>query len=398
MRVLHVYKDYPPVPGGIENHVRTLAVSQARRGHEVTVVAAAPGGRTAVEERDGVRVVLAGRWATIASTPISPAMASCLGRLRPDIAHLHVPYPFGEAVYQLFCRAAGTVVTYHSDVVRQRWLRVAFTPMLRRLLGRADRIIVTSAAYAGSSLHVRPFREKCRIVPIGVDLERFRPRGGSEISALRRALGLPVGRLVALFVGRLRYYKGLTDLIRAMPAATGPHLAIVGDGPRRAECRHVIGELGLAERVTMAGHVVDDDVPRWYRAADLFILPSNARAEAFGTVIVEAMASGLPVISTEIGTATSWVNVHGETGLVVPPGDSAALAAAINLLASKTPLREAYGRNARRRAEDFFGADAMIAAVESVYEEVLQSATRRRAALQGRGDRRGLKPPARQRG
>jgi glycosyltransferase involved in cell wall biosynthesis len=189
-------------------------------------------------------------------------------------------------------------------------------------------------------------------------------------------LGLPHDRPIVLFVGRLRYYKGLTDLLRALPAVADAHLALVGDGPLRGECLRLIDELGMAGRVTMAGHVEDVDLARWYLAADLFVLPSNTRAEAFGTAIVEAMAAGLPVVSTEIETGTSWVNLDGRTGLTVPPRDPPALAAAINRLVADAPLREAYGRNGRQRAEETFGVNAMLAAIEQVYEDVLNEPPR----------------------
>ena len=154
MRILHLYKDYSPVLGGIENHIRVLAEAQVARGHDVTVLAANRGWRTSLQTMNGVNVVLASRLGTIASTPISPSLFYWLARIETDIAHLHFPHPPGEVAHLLLGRAAGTVITYHADIVRQRRLLRVYQPLLRRVLARADRILVTSPTYALSLIHI----------------------------------------------------------------------------------------------------------------------------------------------------------------------------------------------------------------------------------------------------
>ncbi len=120
MRILHVYKDYAPILGGIENHVRLLAEAQVAAGHEVSVLVTNPAGLyTTVGTEHGVRVIRAARLATVASTPLSPALPLDLWRQQPDIVHLHFPYPVGEISQLLLRRGRRTVMTYHSDVVRQ---------------------------------------------------------------------------------------------------------------------------------------------------------------------------------------------------------------------------------------------------------------------------------------
>ena len=366
MRILHIYKDYYPVLGGIENHVRALAEAQARQGHEVTVLVTSRGGATERGALNGVTVIKAGRLATVASTPLSVALPLELSRLQVDVAHVHTPYPIGELSNWLCGRARHTVITYHSDVVRQRrWLRL-YAPLLRRVLAAADRILVTSPQYLASSPFLRSVADKCRVVPLGVAVERFLSADPSRVAALRHDLGQPL----ILFVGRLRYYKGLQYLLQALTSLRGVHLAVVGTGPMERDWKALAGELGLGGRVHFCGEVPDGDLPAYYHAADLFVLPACERSEAFGLVQVEAMAAGLPVICTEIGTGTSFVNVHRETGLVVPPCDPHALAEACGALLADEGWRRALGEKGRQRALAEFALDTMVARVEAVYREL----------------------------
>ncbi len=370
MKVLHIYKDYYPVLGGIENHVRDLAQAQVQLGHEVTVLVTNPGRHTVREAANGVRVIKAGRLATVASTPLSLALGRELRRQHPDVAHVHVPYPVGEMANLLLGRAGRTVMTYHSDVVRQRGLLAFYAPFLRRALQAADRILVTSPRYLETSPFLRPSSAKCRLVPLGVAVGRFLDADPARVAGLRRRLGQPL----LLFVGRLRYYKGLQYLLQALVSLGGAHLAVVGSGPMEMAWKALAGELGLAERVTFVGEVADEDLPAYYHAADCFVLPACERSEAYGLVQVEAMAAGLPVICTELGTGTSYVNLDGQTGLVVPPRDPAALTAACSALLAEPERARQLGANGRARALREFALEVMVGRVEAVYREALAEA------------------------
>lgn len=375
MRILHLYKDYYPVLGGIENHVRVLAEAQVRAGHHVTVLVAARGPRTVIEEMGGVQVIKAGRLATVASAPLSLSLPAIVARLRPDITHLHFPYPLGEAAHTLLGRARRTVITYHSDIVRQQGMLRLYRPLLWRVLAKADRIIATSPNYIATSPYLQHFTDKCVIIPLGIDADRFSTPDPAQVAAFRnRALinaNQPSSASLLLFVGRLRYYKGLDDLLRALTQVPA-HLLVGGSGPMEQPWRALAQRLGVAERVHFLGDVPDELLPSLYHAADIFVLPANARAEAFGTVLLEAMAAGLPAISTEVGTGTSYVNRHGETGLVVPPYDPGALARAINMLLSDADLRRRLGEQARMRARrPEFSQAHMVQQVLELYHELL---------------------------
>jgi rhamnosyl/mannosyltransferase len=173
-----------------------------------------------------------------------------------------------------------------------------------------------------------------------------------------------------LFVGRLRYYKGLHVLLDALPEVPA-QLLVGGDGPERARLAAQAAALGIGERVHFLGDVSDDDLPALYHAADLFVLPAHLRAEALGLSQIEALASGVPCVSTELGTGTSYANIHGETGLVVCPGDAAALAQAINTLLADPERRRRMGAAGQRRVAALFTRERMVAANEAVYRDVL---------------------------
>ncbi|MGQ9567569.1 MAG: glycosyltransferase [Anaerolineae bacterium] len=371
MRILHVYKDYYPVLGGIENHIRLLAEGQAARGHQVAVLVTSLTPRTTVEDRGGVRVIKAGRAVALSSTPVSLSFPIYLARLRPDITHLHFPYPLGEMAHLLLGRGRPTVLTYHSDVVRQRgWLRL-YRPLLRRVLRRADRIIATSPHYVASSPYLQEVAGRCRVIPLGIEAARFARADLGAVGTLRARFGGPL----LLFVGRLRYYKGLPHLLRALQGLPEARLLVVGDGPMRGTWEAEAQTLGLADRVYFLGEVPEGDLPAYYHACDLFVLPADQRSEAFGAVLLEAMASGRPVVSTDLGTGTSWVNRHGETGWVVPPADSEALRAAIQRLLGDEALRQRLGEEARRWAQEF-DVQVLVDRVLALYEEVLEEAGR----------------------
>ncbi len=380
MNILHIYKDYYPVLGGIENHVRVLAEAGVARGHNVTVLVTSRDRHTRREELNGVKLIKTSRWINISSAPISPAMffeARKLGRTA-DIIHLHFPYPLGEMACLFSGSHAKTVITYHSDIVRQKTLRTLYRPFLWRILRHADQLIATSGRYLDTSPYLSRFKAKCSIIPLGTDVAQYAQVKPQVVADLRSNLLLygstsrQTPQFILLSVGRLRYYKGLGDLIRALPQIPNAKYVIVGDGPMYGEWQQLARSLGVADRVFFAGEVADAELPYYYAACDLFVLPANARAEAFGTVIVEALAAGKPVISTEVGTGTSWVNVHGQTGLVVPPNDPPALAAAVNQLLGDNQQRAQLGHAAQARAYQEFTVKRMIDRVYAEYDRLLR--------------------------
>lgn len=401
MRILHVYKDYYPVLGGIENHVRLLAEAQAQRGLDVTVLVTGLSPRTTITEMGGVRVVRAGRLAHVASTPLSLSFFLQMRRLRTDIAHLHFPYPPGELANLLFRPGRRTVITYHSDVIRQQGILRLYRPLLYRVLRQADRIIASSRRYVETSAYLRAVAGKCTVIPYGIDPTPFlQPNDRVQAISVRLQTEfeqnptpadqhviegsnlaashiLPTSGAIRhqarpsiLFVGRLRYYKGLEYLLEAMRDVEAA-LWVIGVGPMAAKWQELVRNWGLHERVHFLGEVSDDELPAYYQAADVFVLPASHRSEAFGVVQLEAMAAGKPVVSTELGTGTSFVNQDGVTGFVVSPCDAGALARAVNRLLADPELRQTMGERGRQRVLEYFSVDRMVYDIIDVYKSVL---------------------------
>lgn len=368
MHVLHIYKDYPPVVGGIENHLRLLAEGQAQRGLDVTVLVTSPGRSTTVRVQNGVRVIRAARWATISSAPLSVDLFRWVRRLSADITHLQFPYPIGELAHLAMGRSRATVITYQSDIIRQRWLGRVYRPFLWRMLRRVDRIIATSPQYITSSRFLREVADKCTVVPLAIDPAPFIAMDRQQVAEIRARFGNPL----LLFVGRLRYYKGLEYLLQAMRDIDAT-LLVIGSGPMQARWQRLARECAPVGRVHFLGDVPDSALPAYYAAADVFVLPSSHRSEAYGLVQLEAMAAGTPVVSTEIGTGTSFVNRDGETGLVVPPRDPSALVGAVNQLLADPDRRQAMGERGRQRVLTELSLDLMVDRVIEVYREALNS-------------------------
>src|SRR6267142_536996 len=386
MKVVHVYKDYePPVFGGIEHTVRLLSEGiAARSGADVTVVCSSLSSRTSVDQAGAVRVVRAATFGRIARAPVSPTLMFWLRRLQPDILHFHHPNPTGELACLLARPRCPVVLTYHCDIVRQKRLLKLYRHPLRRFLARADHILVTSPAALEGNPFLDPHRARCEVLPLGIrasDLEETE-RTREVAAALRRARPGPN----ILFVGRMRPYKGIPVLIDAIAHTPGT-LVLVGQGESEEEIRHKVRREGLSDRVVFTGDVPQSDLRGYYQAADLFVLPSLDRSEAFGLAMVEAMHTGLPVISTRVGTGTSHVNLDGITGLEVPPGDAASLASAIRWILEHPDEAKRMGEAGRERSLLFTHA-AMVDRTATLYQELLRQngapAHARRAATRTR--------------
>jgi rhamnosyl/mannosyltransferase len=363
LRVLHLGKFYPPHPGGMETHLQALC-GELKRAVEVEVIVAGEGRETICEEVDGVRVSRLGTTMNFAAAPVCPQMVRRVRESRADIVHLHWPNPTAVLAYLMSGHRGHLVFTYHSDIIRQRILRKPFWPILTIALKRARAIIATSPDYVQTSTVLQKFRERCRVIPFGIPLEQFDQPNAIEVSKLRRQYG---ARLV-LTVGRLVYYKGFQYLIRAMREVDG-HLLIVGHGPVRDELEREARAAGVSERVTFLGDM--PDVRPYYHAANVFVLPSIARSEAFGIVQLEAMACAKPVVNTSLASGVPFVSPGGLTGLTVTPADAHALAQAINTLLDNPALSAGYGQAGRRRVEQEFSLEVMTRRTLKVYEEVV---------------------------
>jgi len=345
---------------------------QVRRSMTVAALVCNEGLRTVRETVNGVSVTRVGSLGRVWSEPLSPSFPLHLLRCEADIYHFHVPFPLGElSGLMLDGEKKALLAWYHSDVVRQRVSAAFYRPLLRRFLAGCRAILVSSPNLARSSPVLRSLMHRCRVVHYGIDTERFRPTRRVLAGAARiRERYADSGGLV-LFVGRLVYYKGLDNLLEAMREVDAG-LLILGKGPLRRELERRVEALGLSGRVRFMAGAADEEMPLYYHACDLLVLPSTARSEAFGLVLLEAQACGKAVISTELGTGTSYANLDGETGLVVQPGDSRALARALRRLLGDGALREELGSRGKERVREEFNLSSMVDDVANIYEEVVK--------------------------
>ena len=369
--ILLLNKAYPPWPGGIERHVRHLAEGLAGRGWIVSVLCSGSHAFSSEERLPNLRIHRTRRWGTVWSQPISPGILWQTRQIKADIVHVHTPFPLGMPACLLRGKPTPLVVTWHSDVVRQRFARPLLAPLEHLLLQRSAAIVATSPPLVDQSRILRRFRQKCHVIPLGIDPTPF-TSPDPAVRELAGSLRTSLPRPLVVFVGRLVGYKGVDVLIRALQPIDVSAL-IVGDGPLRPALERLARREGVERRVKFVGHVPDHDLPAYLHAADVFVLPSISRNEAFGMCQLEAMAAGLPVISTDLPGGVPWVNRHNETGLVVPPKDVQALAEAIATITSNPEHAKTFGEQGRRRVLEYFTLDRSLKLHEELYCNLLPS-------------------------
>ncbi len=369
MRVLMLNKSYPPHVGGIERTVESLAVGLSRRGVQVDVLVCSEDFSFSREILDHLSITRVRRCGRISSLPLGLGTFLRVRRMAPDVIHVHVPYPLGEVSTLLAPRRVPVVATWHSDIVRQVHLSKVYRPFQEMFLARARFLIPTSPPMIEHSPVLSRFRDKCRVIHLGIDLERFEltPEVERRVARLQQAWG---GRPTILFVGRLIEYKGLPILINAMRGVPA-RLQIVGEGRLRTNLEAQVRHMELDGQVHFAGEISEADLVAHLHACEFLVLPSTGTNETLGMVQLEAMACGKPVVSTTLPTGVPYVNRHEETGLHVPPSNAPALRQAFLRLLSDPDLRARLGRGARARVAAHFSAATMVGETLALYHEAL---------------------------
>lgn len=376
MRVLHLGKFYPPVPGGMETFLRDLLRAQRRQGVEASAIVHQGKQAIPAEERAWVDQVPV--WARWVFAPISPgfpwALWRALHRRQPDVLHLHLPNP--SAFWVLFlppARKIPWVVHWHSDVVPSplnRALRLAYPvyrPFERAVLRQAASIIVTSPPYLASSAPLAEWQEKCRIVSLGVEPDRLPAVAADDTIDL-----WPENVLKIIAIGRLTYYKGFDTLLHALQALPEPAmLYLVGEGEERTRLEDLIDHLAITDRVRLLGEVDDVLRNRLLASCDVLCLPSRERTEAFGIVLMEAMRYGKPVVASRVtGSGMSWVVDEGRNGVLLPCDDAPAWTAQL-VAFIKAPARlKNMGEEAARQFAARFSIDPVVRRIAALYRAV----------------------------
>ena len=359
-RLLIAGKAYAPHIGGIETVMQQTAEYMRRYAKTKVLCCRDELGLTKKEKIRGVPVTYAGSFGTVASCPVS---FSYLGEFRrkvmlADTVELHLPFPVADLALLLSGYKGRVVVAWHSDVVRQKHMLTLYKPLMKWLLKRADAILVATKAHIDSSPYLPPFREKCVIVPYGIDPAEYEIR--PHLTPLSAQLRDKHAKKI-LFTGRLVYYKGADVLLEAFAnVRADAELFFAGTGVLEPELQARAETLGIRDRVHFLGRRMTPDLRDMFADCDLFVLPSVANSEAFGIVQLEAMVNGKPVINTALPTGVPLVSIHGETGLTVPPQDAGALTNAMEQLLTDDALREQYGKAARERVLRDFSLEKVM--------------------------------------
>lgn len=365
IRVLHVYKDvFPPIVGGIERHIDSIRRALPDFTHDV--LACSRQLHTRIIQSNGGREVLTAELTTrVLSVPVAPTFPLWFRRMAPNaIVHLHMPQPLAELTLVTAHKRWPIVVSYHADIYRQRMLLPVYRPLVVRCLRIADRVVVGSRTIRDTSPIMRAAGVTPAVIPYAIDTSSWGPRSADtdHVNALRKLYG----EKHVISVGRLVHYKGFDDLISAA-ARFESHVVIVGDGPLRPTLERLIDDLGVRGRVHLVGEVSERQLVDHLAAASVFALPSTNRAEAFGISILEAQASELPVVVTDVGTGTLEAFEPGRTGLLVPPRDPDALAHAIRQLLDNRALRIQMGSAGRQRVVEHHSLLRLAADLRPLY-------------------------------
>lgn len=372
MRVLHFFKTYyPDTTGGIEQVIFQLCQGTRDLGVESQVLTLSPTPSPTHLQIANHQVTRVKEDLHIASTGLSVRVFNQFKEMaaEADLVHFHFPWPLMDIVHFATRHGRPTVLSYHSDIVKQQTLLKLYSPLMQRFLKSVDRILVASPNYLDSSKTLRAFTEKTVVIPYGIDQNAY-PIPSPE-ARIRLRKGLP--DKFFLFVGVLRYYKGLDSLLEALEGVDYPVL-ILGSGPQEHELKSKAQKLQL-RNVRFLGRLSDDDKNCLLEMCYALVFPSHLRSEAFGISLLEASMHAKPMISCEIGTGTTYVNIHEETGLVVPPNSPMALRNSMRRLWENPDEARRFGANAQQRFNALFTADAMCASVAQVYRDLTSSTT-----------------------
>lgn len=368
MKALHFYKTYYPDSfGGVEQVIYQLASGSDRLGIETTVLALSSNKQEKVIAIGGHTVHRCHSDIQLASTDFSLGAFRQFSELanKADIVHYHFPWPFMDLVHFASRHKKPSIVTYHSDIVKQKTLLKLYRPLMNRFLKSVDAIVATSPNYQETSDVLQKFQAKTEVIPIGLDQTLY-PKPSKDKCQFWRS---ELGERFFLFIGVLRYYKGLHILLDALALGDFPTV-IVGAGPIENDLKAKALQLGL-KNVKFLGRVSEEDKVAILSLSYAIVFPSHLRSEAFGISLLEGAMFGKPMISSEIGTGTSFINSNEETGIVVPPASPTDLHQAMAYLWGSPEMAGQMGKKAADRFSQFFTAGQMCERYANLYQRVL---------------------------
>lgn len=370
-KILHISKYYYPFSGGTEQIARDVVLA-LKGEYEQKVIAFNDGKEDKVDIVDDIEVIKCGCFTKIAAQSLSASYRKQLHRVikdfDPDVVIFHYPNPF---VAELLLRElkntkAKLVVYWHLDIVRQKYLKLLFSPQNRSLLARADKVIATSPNYIEGSKWLQSVKEKCVVVPNCINVERMAITPDIE----KRAVEIRKEnehKTICVAVGRHTEYKGFTYLIKASKMLDDTfHIYITGTGELTEKLHE---EAEGDEKITFTGRVDDAELKALILASDIFCFPSITKNEAFGLALAEAMYYEKPAVTFNIpGSGVNYVCLNGENGIEVENRNAEKYADAIEKLAADKVLREKYGKSAKKRVVNIFLSTQFCSNIKKLFE------------------------------
>lgn len=387
VKILHIGKYYPPALGGIEYFLQDLVKEQVKSGHQVKILCHQHFPRKKqVTSKDGLEINRTACWGTFAYAPVSPTFGrdflSLKESFNPAIIHIHMP---NLSAFWLLRYAHNTpiVIHWHSDVltsnkqIKLRLLYPGYRFFEHKLLQKANKVIVTSKEYLKYSKALENYKAKCTIISLGISLDRLKVKNNHPNEHIKaHKIGLidtdqsetKAYKFIVLSVGRFTYYKGFEYLIRAAKYLPTTKVIIAGDGPLKNKMQKLCQKIGVTDQVLLPGKLTDAQLANLIKKCDVFCLPSIEKTEAFGLVLLEAMAYGKPLITTNVqGSGMNEVNIHGQTGLVVPPESVAQLVKGLQEILYKPEMKNRAGANSKKRLLGNFLISNVANQIDKVY-------------------------------
>ena len=370
MNILHIYKTSMPTSyGGVESAIDTLCRAGAKLGDKNIVLSLHSTPEKRPIKMVGYSVHQVKQDMFIASTAFSLSAFRKFKKLanEVDIIHYHFPNPFADMLHFVCAPKKPCLATYHSDIIRQKYLVHIYKPLKHFFLNSIDHIVATSPNYFVTSDVLQQYSNKVSVIPIGIDHELYEKVDSERLNYWRRRLPDPF----FLFIGSMRYYKGLHIILEAI-AGTNIRVAIAGINGLEKELKYQAAALKLTN-IDFLGFVSDQDKVVLLNLCYSFVFPSHLRSEAFGVSLLEAAVAGKPMISCEIGTGTTFVNSANKTGLVINPGSPLELREAMQYLLDNPTVADRLGKNAKKRSAKLFTAEKQAQSYHELYQNLLES-------------------------
>jgi len=359
---MHVYKTFfPETKGGGEQVIYTICKGLRKHGVESKVICLTKDREKSTSYFQDIEVVRYPYTINLASCPVSIELLYNFRREIEwaDIIYYHYPWPFADFLSLLAPKDKIQIVTYHSDIVKQKLLKVVYYPLEQWFLGKVNRIIATSPNYINLSCNLQKFREKTTIIPIGIDPKLYPAPDENECKKIQKKFGKFI-----LFVGQLRYYKGLHLLIKAAKDLD-TNIVLIGKGKEELRLKQ-IAKSEMVKNIYFLGSLENDAKVNYLKSCYALILPSHLKSEAFGISLLEGAMFAKPLISCKIGTGVEFINQHMQTGLVTKP-TSEDIRDAITKLLKDESLAKKLGNNAKLRFKKMFTAQSMI---KDIWKEI----------------------------